>query len=122
MIKKSLQAYNTAGELVFFVLPYGEVLGAPLLQAVKHIVHGVFEGFVVLPDFHAVYHFYQRIHVAFFLRPLKNDIGHKGAVQKRFGFGPELVPLFPVAFGIGDQGVDEFQDVAFRLDVGQRFR
>src|SRR5699024_11330035 len=64
------------------LLPYGEVLGAPLLQAVKHIVHGVFEGFVVLPDFHAVYHFYQRIHVAFFLRPRSEE--HTSELQSRF--------------------------------------
>ena len=82
------------------------MLRVPFGEAVKHIVHGVLKGFIILPDFHAVYHFYQRIHVAFFLRPFKDDIGHKGAVQKRFGFGPELVPLFPVAFGVGDQGVD----------------
>ena len=63
MIKKSLRAYITAGELVFLILPHGEVLGAAAFQPVKHIVHRVFEGFVILPDFHAVYHFHQRIHV-----------------------------------------------------------
>ena len=86
MIKKSLRAYITAGELVFLILPHGEVLGAAAFQPVKHIVHRIFEGFVILPDFHAVYHFHQRIHVAFFLRPLKDDVGHKGAVQEQAGF------------------------------------
>ena len=44
----------------------------------------VLEGFVVLPDLHAVYHLHQRVHVPFFLRPLKDDVGHKGAVQEGF--------------------------------------
>ncbi|RHW01720.1 hypothetical protein DXA90_11445 [Clostridiaceae bacterium OF09-1] len=118
MIKKSFRAYNTAGELVFLILPHGEVLGAATFQPVKHIVHRIFEGFVILPDFHAVYHFHQRIHVAFFLRPLKDDVGHKGAVQEGFSFSPELVALLAVAFGVGNQGGNKFQNIAFCLDVG----
>ena len=39
MIKKSLRAYISAGELVFLILPHGEVLGAATFQPVKHIVH-----------------------------------------------------------------------------------
>ena len=93
MIKKSLRAYISACQLVLLILPHSEVLGTPALQPVKHIVHRIFEGFVILSDFHAVYHFHQCIHIAFFLRPLKYDVGHKGAVQKGFGFGPELVAL-----------------------------
>ena len=84
MIKKSLRAYITAGQLVFGILAHSEVLGVALGEAVKHIIHGVLEALVILPDFHAVYHFHQRVHVPFFLRPLKDDIGHKGAVQKGF--------------------------------------
>ena len=120
MIKKSLRAYISAGELVFLILPHGEVLGAAVFQPVKHIVHRVFEGFVILPDFHAVYHFHQRIHVAFFLRPLKDDVGHKGAVQEGFCFCPELVALLAVAFSVGNQGGNKFQNIAFCLDIGQR--
>ena len=60
----------------------------------------------------------QFIHVSFFLRPLKDDISHKGAVQKGFRFRPELVTFFAVSFGIGNQGVDELQNIAFRLDIG----
>ena len=110
----------SAGELVFLILPHGEVLGAAAFQPVKHIVHRIFEGFVILPDFHAVYHFHQRIHVAFFLRPLKDDVGHKGAVQEGFCFCPELVALLAVAFGVGNQGGNKFQNIAFCLDIGQR--
>ena len=94
------------------------MLGVALSEAVKHIVHSVLEALVILPDFHAVYHLYQRIHVPFFLRPFKDDIGHKGAVQKGFRFRPELVPLLAVPLGVGDQGVDEFQHITFRLDIG----
>ena len=107
-----------AGQLVFGILAHSEVLGIALCKAVKHIVHSVFEALVILPDFHAVYHFHQRIHVAFFLRPLKDDVGHKGAVQEGFCFCPELVALLAVAFGVGNQGGNKFQNIAFRLDIG----
>ena len=107
-----------AGQLVFGILAHSEVLGTSLGKAVKHIVHSVFEALVILPDFHAVYHFHQRVHVPFFLRPLKDDIGHKSTVQKGFRFRPELVTFFAVSFGIGNQGVDELQNIAFRLDIG----
>lgn len=33
---------------------------------------------------------------------------------------PELVPLFTVPLGVGNQGIDEFQHIAFRLDVGHQ--
>ena len=82
MIKKSLRAYISAGQLVFLILSHSEVLGTAAFQPIEHIVNRIFEGFVIFPDFHAVYHFHQRIHVAFFLRPLKDDVGHKGAVQE----------------------------------------
>ena len=78
------------------------MLGIALGEAVKHIVHSVLETFIIFPYFHAVYHFYQRVHVALLLRPLKDDIGHKSAVQKRFRFRPELVPLFAVSLGVGN--------------------
>ena len=41
-------------------------------------------------------------------------------LQKRFRFRPELVPLFTVSLGVGNQGIDEFQHIAFCLDVGHR--
>ena len=34
--------------------------------------------------------------------------------------GPELVALLAVAFGVGDQGGNKFQNIAFCLDIGQR--
>ena len=108
MIKKSFRAYITAGQLVFGILAHGEVLGAPPGEAVEHVIHGVLEGFVVLPHLHAVYHLHQRVHVPFFLRPLEYDIGHQRAVKEGFRLRPEGVPLLALPFGVGNQGVDEF--------------
>ena len=70
----SLSCYTTAGKAVFLILPDGEVIGFPLFQPHEHIVHGVFEVFILFVDFHRVYHFYEGVHVLFFFRPLKVDV------------------------------------------------
>ena len=95
------------------------MVGVPPFQPVKHIVNGIFEALIIFPDFHAVNHFHKGIHVPFFLRPLKDDIGNQRTVKKGFRFCPELVPVFAVPFGVGNQGGHKFQHVTFRLDVGQ---
>ena len=41
MIKKSLQAYNTGSQLVFFVLPYRKMVRVFLLQFIKHQIYWI---------------------------------------------------------------------------------
>ena len=41
MIKKSLRAYISAGQLIFFVLLHGKAIRLALFQALEHIVHRV---------------------------------------------------------------------------------
>ena len=48
------------------------------------------------------------------------DISDEGRIEKRFGFLPEVIAGFAVPFGVGDQGVDEFQNVFFRVDILKR--
>ena len=62
-------------------------------------------------------HVHQRIHIPILGRPLENDVGNQGAVQKRFRFRPERIALLAFALGVGDQGVHEFQDVGLVADI-----
>ena len=120
MIKKSLRAYISAGQLVLLVLFHRKAIRLALFQPLEHIVHGIEKVLVILLHFHAGDHVNQRIHVALLLGALKNDVPQQGAIQKRFGLRPEWIALFALAFGVGDQGVYKLQDVRLVLDVGQR--
>ena len=53
MIKKSLRAYITATELVFFILLHRKAIRLALFQPLEHIVHGVEKVLVILLDLHA---------------------------------------------------------------------
>ena len=99
---------------------HGEAIRFAFGKAVKHIIHGVFIVFIILLDLHAGDHVHQRIHIPILGRPLKNDIGNQGAVQKRFRFRPKWIALLTLALGVGNQGVHEFQDVGLVADIRQR--
>ena len=120
MIKKSLRAYISAGQLVLLILFHRKAIRLALFQPLEHIIHSVEKVLVILLHFHAGDHVNQRIHVALLLGALKNDVPQQGAVQKRFGLRPERIALFALALGVGNQGVYKLQDVRLVLDVGQR--
>lgn len=94
------------------------MIGLALFQPRHHVIHGVLEIVVVLPGLHAVYHVHKGIDVLVLWLSLKDDIGHKRTVQKGLCLCPELVALFAVALGVGNQGVDEFQNIALRFQIG----
>ena len=96
---------------------HGEAIRFAFGKAVKHIIHSVFIVFVILLDLHAGDHVHQRIHIPILGRPLENDVGNQGAVQKRFRFCPEWIAFLAFALGVGDQGVHEFQDVGLVADI-----
>ena len=84
MIKKSLRAYITSRQLVFFILADGKMMGLFRFQCVKHQVHRVLELLVVLPDLHRVDELDESGKVLFFHRGFIVDISDEGAIQKRF--------------------------------------
>ena len=93
-----------------------------LLQRVKEKVNGIFEGLVILPDLHCVYHFYQGGKVLFVCRGLIIDIADQRRIQQRLGLDPEVVAGFSFPFSICDQHRYQFQDILLIVDVGKRFR
>ena len=85
MIKKSFRAYNTGSQLVFFILPEGEVVRVFLFQSIKEQVNRIFESLVILPDFHSVYHFHQRRKVLLIGRSFIIDVADQSRIEQRFG-------------------------------------
>ena len=95
------------------------MVGLLCLQRVKHQVHGVLELLVILPDLHRVDELDEGGEILFLHRGLVVDIPNEGAVQKRLGLNPKIVPGLALALGVGDQRRDQFQDVLFGVDVGK---
>ena len=89
-------------------------------ELLERQIDRVFKGFVILADFHRIDHFDQRSKVLFFFRGFIMDIPNQSRIEKRFGFLPEVVAGFAVPLGVGDQGVDEFQNIFFGVDILER--
>ena len=85
MIKKSLRAYITCGQLVFFILPEGKVIRVFLLQCVKQQIYRVLESLVILPDLHSVYHFHQRGKVLLIGGRFIIDVADQRRIEQCFG-------------------------------------
>ena len=87
-------------------------------QPFKHEVNRALKFRVVLAGFAGVYHFKQRGKVLFFLRGFVVDIADKGAVEKPFRLHPKILAGFlPVAFGVGDYGIYQLQNVFLAADI-----
>ena len=90
------------------------------LQPFKHEVNGGLKFRVVLAGFRRIYHFKQRREVFFFLWGFIPNVADKGAVKEPFRFYPKILPgFFPVPFGVGNQGIYQFQNVFFAADIGK---
>ena len=74
-----------------------------LFQSVKEKVNRIFERFIILPDFHSIYHFYQSGEILLVLGSLIIDVADQCRIKQRFGLLPEIVPGFSFPFGIGNQ-------------------
>ena len=108
-----------AGKAVLAVLLHRKAIRLALFQPGEHIIHRVHKVRIVLFHLHVGDHIHQRIHIPVLRWPHKNDVGNQGAVQERFRFRPKRISLLALALGVGNQGIDEFQDVRLVADIGQ---
>ena len=120
MIKKSLRAYITGSQLVKFVLPPGKAVGLLFCQFLKQQVHRVLVFLVVLQHLHGVEHFQQGGEVLLLHRGFVMQIGNQSGLKQSFGFFPERIAATAFALGVGHQGRDQFQNVLFAVDIGER--
>ena len=116
-IKKSPKAYNTRSQLIFLVLPHGEVIRLTTFQLLERQIHVVLKGLIVLAYLHGVDELDERGKVLFLLRGFVMDVADKRRVEQRLGFLPEVVPGFPVPLGIGDEGRNQLQNVLLTVDI-----
>ena len=84
MIKKSLRAYITAGQLVFGILAHREAIRLFPLQILKHQVNGIPEILVILACLHTADHINQRRKVAIFLQRFLPQIADQRRVEQHF--------------------------------------
>ena len=112
MIKKSLRAYISGGQLEFAVLLHGEVVRVLLLQLGEQNIHGRLKFLVVLSGLRRVDELQQREEVLFFRLRFVLDVPDQGAVQKPLCFDPKILRgFFSIAFGVGNDDIDQFEDV-----------
>ena len=90
MIKKSLRAYISCGQLEFAVLLHSEVIRVLLLQLGEQNIHGRLKFLVVLSGLRCVDELQQREEVLFFRLRLVPDVPDQGAVQKPLGLDPKI--------------------------------
>ena len=90
------------------------------LQRVQEKVNGIFETFVILPDLHSVYHFYQGGKILLVCGGLIINIADQRCVKQSFGLDPEIVTGFSFSFGICDQHRYQFQNIFLIVNVGKR--
>ena len=100
------------GQLEFTVLLYGEVVRVLLLQLGKKQVNGALKFLVVLSGLRCVDELQQREEVSLLRLRLVPDVPDQSAVQKALGLDPKIFRgFFSVAFGVGDDDIDQFEDV-----------
>ena len=107
-------------QLVEFILADGEVVRVFRFQGLKHLVNGVLERLIVLPDLHSVQERDERTEVLLLHGRDIVDIGDERRVKELFGFLPELVPAFALALRVHHQGRHQFQNVFLRVDIRKR--
>ena len=85
MIKKSLRAYISGGQLEFAVLLHGEVVRVLLLQLGEQDVHRALELLVVLPRLTGVDEVQQGDKVALLRLRLVPDVADQGRIVQPLG-------------------------------------
>ena len=120
MIKKSLRAYITRRQLIFLILPDGEMVGLAYLQTLEHLIYGVLKILIVLPHLHGVQELDQRGEILLLLRGFIVDVADQRRVEQRFGLQPKIVAGFAVALSVGNEGVHQLQNVLLTVDVRER--
>ena len=84
MIKKSLRAYITCRQLVFFILSDCKVVRVLLFQLLKQQVNRIFEILIIFPCFTGIYQINQYGKILFLLRCFVPDICDQGCIIELF--------------------------------------
>ena len=92
-----------------------------MFQFLKKLVHGILKFFVILTGFAGVDELQQRGEVLFLLRGFIPDVADQCAVEQAFGLDPEILAgLLAITLCVGDDGIDQFQNIFLTADVMER--
>ena len=80
-----------------------------LFQFLKKLIHGIFEGFIILAGFAGIDELQQRGEVLLLLRSFIPDVANQCTVEQPFRFDPEIFAgFFSITLCVGDDGIDQF--------------
>ena len=92
-----------------------------LFQLIEHEVNGIFESLVILSGLRSVDQFEQGSEVFLVFRRFVPDIADEGGIVELFRLDPEILPgLIAISLRVDDDRIDQFEDVLFAADVGER--
>ena len=89
-----------------------------LFQFFKKLVHRILKFFVILTGFACVDELQQRGEVLLLFRGFIPDVADQCAVEQAFRFDPKILTgFFAITLCIGDDGIDQFQNILLTADV-----
>ena len=89
-------------------------------QLFKHLVNRILVILIIFARIHVVDHVDQQREVLFGLGCFITDVPDQRTVEQRFRFHPEVIAGLAFALGIRNERGDQFQNVLFRSDIGER--
>ena len=108
------------GQLVFSPLAHGKVVGVTLAELPECDIYVVFKGFIILTHLHCIDEFHKCCEVLFLLRRFIVDVADQRRVKQGLRLEPEIIASFSFALGVGNQGVDQLQNILLAVNVGER--
>ena len=92
-----------------------------LFQFLKKLIHGILKFFIILAGFAGVDELQQRGEVLLLLRGFIPDVANQCTVEQPFCFYPEIFArLLAIPLCVGDNCIDQFQNILFAADVMER--
>ena len=93
------------------------MIGILLFESVKQQIYGIFERFIIFPDFHCVYHLYECRKILLIFWSFIIDVADQSRVKKRLGLHPKIIAGFAFPFRIGNQHRNQFENVFLAMDI-----
>ena len=92
-----------------------------LFQFLKKLIHRILKLFVILTGFACVDELQQRGEVLLLLRGFIPDVANQCTVEQPFRLDPEIFArLLAITLCVGDDGIDQFQNIFLTADVMER--
>ena len=88
-----------------------------MFESVEQQIYGIFERFIIFPDFHCVYHLYERRKILLIFWSFIIDVADQSRVKKRLGLHPKIIAGFAFPFRIGNQHRNQFENVFLAMDI-----